>query len=578
MKEEWLLIAGLFALFLFGVIWFIVTNESRVKKRLLERIRSEWGNPPERTYESEELQSIREAYMNREKKHPSDSVIDNITWNDLDMDRVFAAINATQSSSGDEAVYHALRTPCTDTVVLERRDRAAEFFRSNGEVREKMQLHLSRIGRPKRYSVTSYLDLFMEFHTDPVIVHIIPLIFLVICIVIIPFNVITGILCLLGVLFYNVFNYYRIKGKVEPYFVCVNYIVNMVRFSEKICKEFKDYPELKDYIDRLEAAAGSLRPILKESWFVSANAGGISDNPAQLVYEYVNMVTHLDLIAFGSILKKIQFRTDDVSAMNETLGDLELCIAIASLRERIPLWVRPEFDTEPGKKAFFEGIDLYHPLLKEPVANSITEDRCVLLTGSNASGKSTFLKTTAINAILAQTVYTVLGSRYCAPMFQIYSSMALSDDLENEDSYYMVEIKSLKRIVEASKNTDRKILCFVDEILRGTNTVERIAASSQILKMFSSMDNCLCFAATHDIELTYILENEFANYHFREDMTDATDDKPAEITFSYCIHNGRSETRNAIRLLDFVGYDKDITGQAEQMAVRFEKTGKWSMD
>ena len=81
------------------------------------------------------------------------------------------------------------------------------------------------------------------------------------------------------------------------------------------------------------------------------------------------------------------------------------------------------------------------------------------------------------------------------------------------------------------------MLCFVDEVLRGTNTIERIAASSQILKSFATK-HVLCFAATHDIELTKILLNYYDNYHFREEVGDK------DITFSYIIHKGAYKKRH----------------------------------
>ena len=79
-----------------------------------------------------------------------------------------------------------------------------------------------------------------------------------------------------------------------------------------------------------------------------------------------------------------------------------------------------------------------------------------------------------------------------------------------------MEIKALKRILTAAEQTGCPVLCFVDEVLRGTNTVERIAASSEILKYLKDK-NVLCFAATHDIELTAILSGCYDNYHFQED-------------------------------------------------------------
>ena len=128
----------------------------------------------------------------------------------------------------------------------------------------------------------------------------------------------------------------------------------------------------------------------------------------------------------------------------------------------------------------------------------------MLLTGSNASGKSTFLKTVALGAIMAQTINTCPADHYEACFFHICSSMALRDDLDSGESYYIVEIKSLKRILDQAGQYP--LLCFVDEVLRGTNTVERIAASTQILKSLGRK-NLICFAATHDSELKELLKD-----------------------------------------------------------------------
>ena len=208
-------------------------------------------------------------------------------------------------------------------------------------------------------------------------------------------------------------------------------------------------------------------------------------------------------------------------------------------------------------------------MIQEPVKNSISTDRGVLLTGSNASGKSTFLKTMALNAILAQTIHTCLAGCYEAPFFRVLSSMALRDDLGSGESYYIVEIKSLKRILDASAGEDVPLLCFVDEVLRGTNTVERIAASTQILKSLSGR-NILCFAATHDIELTELLKEEYNNYHFEEEIRDG------DIFFNYKLMSGKATTRNAIKLLELMGYDEKIIQEAVGQAEHFIRTGSWN--
>lgn len=147
--------------------------------------------------------------------------------------------------------------------------------------------------------------------------------------------------------------------------------------------------------------------------------------------------------------------------------------------------------------------------------------------------------------------------------------MALKDDLGNSDSYYIVEIKSLKRILDAIDNTGMPVICFIDEVLRGTNTVERIAASSEILKSLKNK-NALCFAATHDIELTTLLSYEYDNYHFQEEVTDD------DVKFNYKLYKGPTTTRNAIKLLKVMGYNKDIVDSAENRANMFLNKGTWN--
>ena len=211
--------------------------------------------------------------------------------------------------------------------------------------------------------------------------------------------------------------------------------------------------------------------------------------------------------------------------------------------------------------------DAYHPLIPNPVPNSIQAEGGVLVTGSNASGKSTFLKTIALNSILAQALHTCAAKSYSGKWYTILSSMALRDNLYCGESYYIAEIKALKRVLDTSQVIDadsnekeepiksgENILCFIDEVLRGTNTVERIAAS------------------THDIELTYLLENVYQNYHFQEKVVGG------EIQFDYRIYKGRSNSKNAIRLLEILGYEQEIIDGAEHMVAEFLTEGKWTCD
>ena len=148
----------------------------------------------------------------------------------------------------------------------------------------------------------------------------------------------------------------------------------------------------------------------------------------------------------------------------------------------------------------------------------------------------------------------------------LYTSMALSDNILSEESYYVVEARSIKRICDASS---APCLCIIDEVLNGTNTTERIAASSRILK-YLCKPNVLCFAATHDLELSYLLEDDMDCYFFTEEITGDN------VTFPFIIHKGRSDRTNAIRLLAMLGFDEEIVRSADRDVQHYLKTGNWS--
>ena len=292
--------------------------------------------------------------------------------------------------------------------------------------------------------------------------------------------------------------------------------------------------------------------------------------------DYLRMLFYLDLIQFNRTLASLRAHIGEVDEMITLLGKMETAIVIGSYRASLHNgWCVPDLTEDGGKdKQQLVLQDAYHPLLDNPVSNSIMVSGGVLLTGSNASGKSTFLRTMGICALLAQTVHTVPAKEYAAPIFRIYSSMALKDDIISGDSYYMVEIKSIKRILDKTKKAEQencKVLCFVDEVLRGTNTVERIAASSEILESMERED-ILCFAATHDIELTHILENGYDNYHFEEEVRDN------DVLFNYRLFKGRAVSRNAIKLLGVMGYDPKLIEKAQDMADHFLATGEWKRE
>ena len=388
-----------------------------------------------------------------------------------------------------------------------------------------------------------------------------------------------GLCGMSAVMCFNITTYLKEKKQIEPYLTSFHYIFRLIRGAEELSKI---------QVQQLEDRLGKVRKLLPQFGKLNRSASlGMrtsSGDPMGIVADYINMMLHLDIIGFNIMLHAVRKQTENIDRLVTIVGELDALIAAAGFRHSLPAWCVPKLTAAEAADGAAHGAvessglhfaasslqleQLYHPLLADPVKNDIKTANGVLLTGSNASGKSTFLKAVALNMILAQTIHTCCADRCQSSYWRVMTSMALRDDLGSGESYYIVEIRSLKRILDAAQSPGAPVLCFVDEVLRGTNTVERIAASTQILKSLHKPGVC-CFAATHDVELTGLLETEYDNYHFEEQIADG------DISFPYLLMPGRATSRNAIRLLEMMGYSEEIIKKADDQAAEFLKTGVW---
>ena len=534
------------------VLWIIYENYKN-KKRILTKIRRNWGKPYTRQYEPGDIEQISHYFRRREKEG---FAIDDITWNDLDMDRLYKMVNQTISSPGEDVLYDMMRRPVFSQAEIDKRDELIDFFSQHEKEREHMQLLLSQIGKTRLGSLS---DTVLALKSSSEVLNVA---------VLLPVKPVVGFFCFIVLMITNITIYYAGNDRklIEAYLDCYAHLLRMLSVAEKI--KNVQWSETRKQMSAIAEARAVFKGLNRKAIFLtSKNTDG--GDPAQILMDYIRMLTHIDILVYNGLLKKIQDKTDSILKLIDNIGELDACISIASFRELLTLWCKPEFKSwESGVTQIEMAVeDLYHPLLQEAVANSFQVAGGTLVTGSNASGKSTFLKNVAMNSILAQTLVTCTCSSYQASFLKVMTSMALRDDIESGESYFIVEIKSLKRILEESKKRE-PLLCIIDEVLRGTNTVERIAASSRILNALRQKW-VLPFAATHDIELSYILDSQYENYHFEEDVQEK------EVVFSYILKKGRATSRNAIQLLDMLGYDKEIVEDARNAAFNFENKGIW---
>lgn len=559
---EYVIFFAAIGLFILLVIAKGTWDSHREEKFFIQKLYDDYGSLPKKEYKLERYIRIGSYYL----KHQADGQIDDITWNDLSMDEIFKRINTSFSSTGEEYLYYTLRTPSQSQDELKHLDELANYFDKNADERVKVQFLMHKLGGTGNYSLYDYLDYLDNLGNRSNVKHFLLDACYLVFIVLSFIYASLGLAGLAILMIYNITTYFREKKEIEPYIVSFAYVMRLLNTCDKLLKlnipacekEWNIIKEHKAKLSRMKS--GSF-------WVLSSTRINLSGNPLDVIMDYIRMAFHVDLIKFNSMLAELNRHLEDVDVLVEQVGRIETSIVIANYRKSLhDGWCRPQFQ-ESGELAL---EDCYHPLITNPVKNSIITSRGVLLTGSNASGKSTFLKTVALNVILAETIYTCSADKYHSPYFHVYSSMSLKDDIESGESYYIVEIRSLKRILDAAGESQHKVLCFVDEVLRGTNTVERIAASAQILKSLSG-SNLLCFAATHDIELTDLLQQDYENYHFEEDIRDG------DVYFNYKLLNGKATTRNAIKLLEIMGYKAEIIEKASRQAQKFVETGIWEL-
>lgn len=470
------------------------------------------------------------------------------------MDEICKRIDICESSVGKEYLYLSLHRLMLSQDNLKERSDKAEYIRADVKHTGRIQKIFKDLGRSKKISFKDYIFRLSELEEKSNIKHIILGILLLIAIGLIFIRPLIGVAALVVMFIINILDYFKEKGKIEGYFLCVKYLCRMVQCAGRFAKIGFDGTPFENDAKRAAELYRSFGDVSRGSWLITTSVSG---SLVDVVMDYIRMLFHVDLIKFNSSLKKIIQKSEEVNELYDLLGEIELAFCIAKLRDDLDIWCIPQFDHHTSYEKHLEFKDIYHLLIEKPVTNSLETDRSILLTGSNASGKSTFLKSIAISQIFAQTIYTCPAREYKTDYCKVISSMALNDNILGNESYFVVEIRSIKRIFDAIG--DVPVMCFIDEVLRGTNTKERIAASTVILKHMTD-DNVLAFAATHDIELTELLEDYMTNYHFSENVEDGM------VMFDYKLKEGPSDSRNAIRLLDMYGFDEHIVKEAYFLA------------
>tara|TARA_R110001592_G_scaffold89265_3_gene262662 strand:+ start:6154 stop:7803 length:1650 start_codon:yes stop_codon:yes gene_type:complete len=520
--------------------------KKRIKKFRLKLIEN-WGKPKHRNYYN--FFVIGKYFENNVHKNKAFHLISEKCKIDLDLEAVFKLLDRTSSKIGQQYLYFKLRTIGTIENLLSFNS-LINVFEKNESLRLHCQLLLSKLNSNESYYLEELIN-GKQLQKPKNIWVVKSLTISVILILVLGFIYPIIFLLLIPILTVNMVFHYKNKDNVNYYLQGVSQLSKSLKVGEKLAKFFeikehyKEFPFLK-----------RIRAIKFKTEFVSFEKN-INNEYLFVVWFFVEVIKtlfNIEYLVFFSFVDSLEKEKKNIEQLFLFIGEIDVAISTASVKAGNHQICTPHFTNK--KEIILKGM--HHPLIDNCVVNDVTLiDKSMLLTGSNMSGKTTFIRAVALNSVLAQTLHICFAEEYSAPFFRVFSSIRITDDVLDNTSYYLEEVLTVKELVEASKNTE-PCLFVLDEIFKGTNTIERISGGKAILS-YLNQKNHIVLVSTHDIELTELLEKEkYELFHFREQIEN---DK---LFFDHKLKKGKLKTRNALKILELYKYPAEIILEARK--------------
>jgi len=279
-----------------------------------------------------------------------------------------------------------------------------------------------------------------------------------------------------------------------------------------------------------------------------------------MLHKLVNALTLWDLHWICALERSYLNHRDELLGAVEALAELEVLLSFAAFHWEQPVVCLPELRTEAEALRITGGC---HPLIAidEVVANDLDfrlPMRIWIITGSNMSGKSTYLRMVGICTLLAQTGCAVPAAAMTLAPAAILTDLRVRDDLGKHESYFLAEVRQVKRILDHSRSGGN-LLGLIDEPFRGTNSEERLASATAVIEALID-GNGFFLVATHDRQVTTLAdEKAVGNHHFQETLAEDV------LSFDYKIRSGPATARNAIKVLRAEGYPEKVVESAERI-------------
>lgn len=277
----------------------------------------------------------------------------------------------------------------------------------------------------------------------------------------------------------------------------------------------------------------------------------ISIQNAPLIHFTLNMLFLWDLWQLTALAKWQKEYKEKIKTISENIETIDSILPFVVLKFHNPQYQFPEIDS---KFAELSAVNMGHPLITSShrVSNplkKIKTGESLIITGSNMSGKTTYLRTIGLNVLLGLCGSPVSADKMEFPPMEILSSIKNEDSLEEGISFFYAEVKRIAHILNRTKE-EGKYLILLDELLKGTNTRERLIASKAIVQKLMK-SNSVVFITTHDVDLAIKTKKQKVA-HFTETVKDN------RMSFDYKIKDGVIRSTNALRILAIENLDLDL--------------------
>ncbi len=469
---------------------------------------------------------------------------------DLNIHEFFDYVNRTVSYVGHQFLYYLLRLDRSSGV--EKHEALITRLGDDTVLQETLLGHLKKLSHPDASSIASLfgIPVVEVSQTERALISVCRFLpFLSVGLFLVT-NVLGFFLLLLAALLLNAGLHYRNKAKMCEYYFSSPQLLRLLQQAGRLSAR----EEYRTVDPDIEQALNELKPLKKYLQAFRLNVRLDSDMAffafmiTEMFYIFFLTEAYFATQAYGLLREK----KETIEQVYRFVGLLDVLQSVAQLRKELVSYCLPQ-PVQAGEKLRVEAI--YHPLIKDCVPNDFRlTDRSAIITGSNMSGKTSFIRSIGLNFVSAKALHTCFARRFeLSTARSLSSAINLADNLMKGESFYLREVKTVKEFLDQSTSSPR--LFLLDELFKGTNTAERIAISKAVLSFLAQGDH-IVLASTHDLELTSLLDGEYEFHYFTETVRDG------QLFFDYQLKPGVLKERNAIRILEINGYPEEVTREA----------------